>query len=88
MQCINCTMPAVWVFKATGVAERGYCNPHLPAAYRGTRNVTPADAVPVEVVFEDNVKPEAFESEDPSPAPVVKKSRARKPDPVEEPVEE
>lgn len=82
MQCINCDKPAVWVFKATGIAERGYCNPHLPGAYRFTKNVSPVEVVAEEIKFEDNVKPEAFESEEPAAEP-VKKTRARKA-PVEE----
>jgi hypothetical protein len=50
MHCINCAKDAVWIFKASGVRETPYCNPHLPSAYRGTKNVTPVEALPETVV--------------------------------------
>ncbi len=94
MQCINCDKPGVWLFKAAGVADRVYCNVHLPAAYRGTKNVSPVEERPATPAFEDSVKPEAFFDEaaeavleEAAAAPTVKRTRTRKPK-VEEPVEE
>lgn len=67
MECVNCDKPAVWLFKATGVAERAYCNVHLPAAYRGTKNVRPYVAPVVEEVLAEAAA-----------SPTVKKTRTRK----------
>ena len=66
MECVNCDKPAVWLFKASGVAERGYCNVHLPAAYRGTKNVRPYEAHVEEVLAEA------------AASPTVKRTRTRK----------
>lgn len=52
MQCINCEQPAIWLFKATGVADREYCNVHLPSAYRGTKNVRPIEKPAQQGVFD------------------------------------
>lgn len=75
MDCINCGNPAVWVFKASGVAERGYCNVHLPSAYRGTKNVRPADKP---VYFEDDPAKVEGAPVEAAASPTAKKSRAKK----------
>ena len=81
MHCINCENDAVWLFKANGVNDAPYCNPHLPYAYRGSKNVTP-------------LTPPVYDSEqgnftkDPEPSPEIppKPKRTKKvaePDPAE-----
>jgi hypothetical protein len=69
MHCINCDNDAVWLFKANGVNDTPYCNPHLPYAYRGSKNVTP-------------LTPHVYDSEQGTfvkdPEPEVKPKRASK----------
>lgn len=64
MNCVNCTREAVWLFKAAGVRETPYCNPHLPAAYRGTKFVRPVEDHPDVVILAPRVAPEAPLSEE------------------------
>ena len=84
MQCINCDKPAVWLFKASGVATRGYCNPHLPAAYRSTKNVTPyfkpepePDPDP-RADLDEIIHPDLDPEPEPEPVPKPRKPRAEK----------
>jgi hypothetical protein len=86
MQCINCDQPAVWLFKAVGVADREYCNVHLPAAYRGTKNVTPLEKPAPAGVFEKITPEEEAVLAETAASPTVRRARRKAPKTV--PVED
>ena len=80
MICVNCDKEAVWIFQTSGIRETPYCNPHLPAAYRGTRFVSPA---PVEdVVLPEGVRLPTQVDVPPAPAdgpePVLEEAKPKR----------
>ena len=72
MKCINCAETAEFVFQAPGVSDQPYCRGHLPAPYRGSQFVRPAEAEAVTLPLDTEEAPEVTRT----PATVRKARKA------------
>lgn len=73
MNCINCEREARWIFAVSGIADRPYCDAHLPSLYRGTGSVQPAPDKPAPAPANEAEADDEDKVEVPKPRPRKRK---------------